>query len=91
MVERLDAVGGGLHLVPAGDQGALERAADLRFVVHDEDQRHRWIASGSEKAKVAPPPGVSSIQSSPPIRSTNPFAIARPSPGPRFDVRSSSR
>ena len=43
-------------------------------------------ASGRENANVAPPPGVSSSQSSPSIRSTNPFAIARPSPGPRVGL-----
>ena len=39
-------------------------------------------AAGSSTTIVVPPPGVSSIASSPPIASTKPRAMARPSPTP---------
>ena len=47
----------------------------------------RHVTAGMETANVAPPPGVSSIQISPPIAATNPLAIARPRPDPRRGLR----
>ena len=73
--------------VPRSHGPASDRSTARRICGSSSTTRIFVIpASGSEKTNVAPPPGVSSSQSSPPIRSRNPFAIASPRPGPRFVV-----
>ena len=67
-----------VDLVVARLQIRAEGAQELRLVVDDEDPRH--CAALRRNTIVSPPPGVSSISTSPPIASTNPFATARPSP-----------
>ena len=90
------AVDRGLHGVPPGDEGSVQCLADLSLVVDDEDALLPQLsappsADGSVNANVAPPPGVSSIQTSPSSSVTNPLQIARPNPDPRRGFRSSIR
>ena len=87
-IERLLACLGGVDVVAARLQVGGEGTADRRLVVDDEHTRHACsfvtaaAASGRLTIIVVPPPGVSSTASSPPIASTKPRAIARPSPTP---------
>ena len=69
-------VGDHLHDVLAGGEGPPHSAADLLLVVDDEHSLllHRSASAvGTENANVAPPPGVSSTQTSPPISCRNPL------------------
>ena len=79
-------------VVPPCVERAPERPEDLLLVVDDEDPVHDEppTSFGTATAKVAPPPGVSSIQISPSIATTKPFAIASPNPAPSLGFRWSS-
>ena len=63
--------------------------ADLRLVVDHQDRGHAGSAARTRTSRHRP--ACPRARAPLPIRSTNPFAIARPSPGPSFVVRSSSR
>ena len=84
-------VGGRSHDHVARRQRALDGAKDLRIVVDDQDDGLAHGAPWRRNPNVAPPPGVSVAQISPPIAVTNPLEIARPSPAPSGVERSSNR
>ena len=84
-IERLLHRGGLDHLVAGLAQDDLQRAQDLALVI--DDQHARQIAhagsSGSSTTNVDPCPGSDSTHTRPPLASTKPRTIARPSPEPR--------
>ena len=92
--QRLLGRRGGDDLVAGAPQGRLERPQDLRLVVDDENPGRALTpapsdgvgATGSASANDAPCPATDSTQTRPAFASTNPRAIARPSPAPRAAV-----
>ena len=96
-VERLFRRGRGQDFEPGLAEDDAQRAQDLRLVVADENPlpgahvtttsltRPRDVASlgsGNWNTNVLPSPGTDSARSRPPLASTKPRAIARPSPEP---------
>src|SRR5205823_7719392 len=70
-------------------QNDLERAADVHFVIDDENTLgHRYVpaphAIGNTTRNAAPPSSLCTIMISPPLRSALFRAMDRPSPIPRF-------
>src|SRR5580693_1903467 len=88
---RFFAGAGALHLIAFGGQRHLHNATNLRIVVHHQDapDTHRTsfscpcsCASGREKWKTEPVPGLLSAQISPPCARTISRAMNKPSPAP---------
>ena len=96
LVERLRGGRRRIDLEAGVAQDHAQRAQDLRLVVADEDalghdaarptgRRLRGGSSdGNSTTKLVPCPGSDSTETRPPLASTNPRTIARPSPEPRW-------
>jgi hypothetical protein len=87
-VERLLHRGGLDHVVAGLAQDDLQRAQDLALVVdheHPGEIAHAG-SSGSSTTKLDPWPGSDSTHTRPPLASTKPRTIARPSPEPRWPL-----